>query len=110
MVLVSRWYVSCSRSRALAAPVWSSSVGKCLRCMVRLEMKAGAQDGGRGHYEADSLSYWIRATYCLQVAILHMVHCFVKLSVSTSTDRIKSSMEIPFVWDVGKTASDTDYK
>ncbi len=38
MVLADSWYVSCNLSKALAAPVWSSSVGKNCLCMVRLEM------------------------------------------------------------------------
>jgi len=38
MVLADSWYVSCNLSKALAAPVWSSSVGKNCLWTVRLEM------------------------------------------------------------------------
>lgn len=38
MVLADSWYVSCNLSKALAAPVWSSSVGKYCLWTVRLEI------------------------------------------------------------------------
>lgn len=90
MVLESSLYVSCKRSKALAAPVWSSSLGKYCLWIVRLEMKPIGRK--RDEYMVRWLQIWVfilivrdlNSTAMMQYLCLRPIPSVVSLSTRLS--------------------------